>query len=140
MQERLVAERPTRALDVFLALGSSGSKPSFTRLFSQGCDAGMLSVAWLRFLELYSILAQPGGRNGLGADKQVSVSTIKKEQMKHSVGVLRPAQRTQARRVGDFGVADPKWWYEIFDTISFFRSAGSPYRKPKVADVTARIG
>jgi hypothetical protein len=45
--------------------------------------------------------------------------------MKHSVGVLRPAQRTQARRAGDFGVADPKGWYEIFDAISFFRSAGA---------------
>jgi hypothetical protein len=55
----------------------------------------------------------------------VSVSAIRKEQMKRSVGVLRPAQRTQARRAGDFGVANPKWWYEIFDTISFFRFASA---------------
>jgi hypothetical protein len=44
--------------------------------------------------------------------------------------VLRPAQR---RRAGDFGVADPKWWYEIFDATSFFRFAGGPRSK-----ITAR--
>jgi hypothetical protein len=46
--------------------------------------------------------------------------------MKRSVRGLRPAHRTQARRAGDFGVAGPKWWYEILDATSFFRSAGAP--------------
>jgi hypothetical protein len=39
--------------------------------------------------------------------------------MKRSTGMLRRAHRSQARRAGDFDVADPKGWHEIF-------GAGSP--------------
>jgi hypothetical protein len=34
------------------------------------------------------------------------------------------APRSQARRPGDFDVANPKWWYEIFDATGSFRFAG----------------
>jgi len=36
------------------------------------------------------------------------------------------AHHFQARGACDFDVADPKWWYKIFDATSLFRFAGVP--------------